>query len=393
MDDPFEINKVKVPKISTGLTRGQKAGRKFKQAASNTFHNATSKPAYNPSHQTKFGRKTPRQPKEDTARDISFGAGVIGGSIAGTAAGYTAHGGQNREDVKQIRQYRRAQRKDRVGKAFRPKRPHLITEMGNSSRKTKIGDRPNLKTGYLVAGTALGAAGGYGGMSAGKHDARQYLNREYRKGKKKAAVSKAQLERYTPNRKERAKMRAKNAAAGGAGGAAGVLAIRTANKAAENHLTEQKLYRGLKPSARSLKVAGAAGLAVGAMSAAGKYDKHQYRVKKNRSEIVAKQEKASGGRLAAGGVFPGYHGAFAGKKGHKLRAVGNEVAGNIVGGTAGGLAASIATRGKSMGAARIGTSAGGVAGGVVGTARAQRKGHFKVQKNDSVSAFGVDHGF
>lgn len=83
--------------------------------------------------------------------------------------------------------------------------------------------------------------------------------------------------------------------------------------------------------------------------------------------------KASVSRLATGTFAPGIHGAVAGKKGKKLKAVGHEL---------------------------VGATAGGV-GGAVGTEIAHRKGYYKkdngkikVSKSltDSfVSAFGVTH--
>ena len=113
--------------------------------------------------------------------------------------------------------------------------------------------------------------------------------------------------------------------------------------------------------------------------------------KKNGSLTVAKQQKkASGGRLAAGYLFPGTHGAVAGKKGHKLRAAGNEVGGTIGGSLAGGIAGAALTHGKATSA---GAAIGSGAGAVAGTARAQKQGHFKLQKNTTISAFGVDHRF
>jgi len=105
----------------------------------------------------------------------------------------------------------------------------------------------------------------------------------------------------------------------------------------------------------------------------------------------AKQKKASTGRLALGTVLPGYHGLAAGKKGHKLRAAGNEIGGRIVGSAAGGIAAApLTTAGMAHATkpAGIAALAGGAAisagssiyGGVKGTQRAQRMGHYKPER-------------
>lgn len=103
------------------------------------------------------------------------------------------------------------------------------------------------------------------------------------------------------------------------------------------------------------------------------------------------QKPASAGRQAAGTLFPGWHGAFAGKKGHKLRAAGNELGGRIGGAlvgqaaaaplVAGGLAH--ATRPAGMAALAGGTGisvASTLYGGVKGTQRAQRMGHYKPER-------------
>ncbi len=104
-----------------------------------------------------------------------------------------------------------------------------------------------------------------------------------------------------------------------------------------------------------------------------------------------KQKKASAGRQALGTVLPGYHGLAAGKKGHKLRAAGNELGGRIGGAlvgqaaaaplVAGGLAH--ATRPAGMAALAGGTGisvASTLYGGVKGTQRAQRMGHYKPER-------------
>lgn len=91
------------------------------------------------------------------------------------------------------------------------------------------------------------------------------------------------------------------------------------------------------------------------------------------------QSNASTGRKVTGTVFGVYHGLAAGRKGHKLRAAGNQFAGGVAGGVVGKLGATALTRGRSVGAAQAGGLAGAAAGTLAGTNRAQNKGHFKPQ--------------
>jgi hypothetical protein len=389
-NDPFEINKVKVPKIRTGLSGSQKAGRKIKGAASNAYHNATSRGAMNPSHNMKFGQKTPKQPKGAGAGLNSLMAGGIAGTAVGTAVGLGIHNGQSQSDSRTVRQYNRAKRQDKVGKAFKvPKRPHLITEAGTKSRKTKLGDREMLKVTHLIAGGVLGGAAGYANTKESAKQSRTYLNREYRKQGK---VSKARLERYTPSQSERRKTRAENAGRSAVGTAALFGGAHTGLNALEDKLSNKKVRPRM--TRRGLITTGVAAGGMAAASAAGKYDKKQYRVKKDWSGTVAKQEKVSGGRLAAGYIAPGFHGAVAGKKGKKLRAAGREVGATVGGGLAGGLAATALTRGKSPVASQLGASAGSIAGNLKGTSSTHDKGYYKpLKKNNTISAFGVEHGY
>lgn len=105
----------------------------------------------------------------------------------------------------------------------------------------------------------------------------------------------------------------------------------------------------------------------------------------------ADQPKASGGRQAAGYFFAGTHGAVAGKKGKKLKAVGSEVGHTMAGsygGAAGGAAAGAAL-GAAVGHGRpsakvgaiVGYTAGGIGGGIAGARRGvnsnQAKGRYK----------------
>jgi hypothetical protein len=92
----------------------------------------------------------------------------------------------------------------------------------------------------------------------------------------------------------------------------------------------------------------------------------------------ADEKKATGGRIATGAIVSGWHGAAAGKKGKKLRAMGNEVGGSALGSAAGSTLGAVVSRGKSTGAL-AGSMIGSYAGGAGGTVRAQRMGHYKPQ--------------
>lgn len=80
---------------------------------------------------------------------------------------------------------------------------------------------------------------------------------------------------------------------------------------------------------------------------------HGYEISKAAKKKQTKKQPASVGRLVAGGLFPGFHAAAAGKPGHKLPAAGWELGGNFV--------------------------APGV-GGAVGTHIAHERGHYYPQR-------------
>lgn len=118
-----------------------------------------------------------------------------------------------------------------------------------------------------------------------------------------------------------------------------------------------------------------------------------------RADMISKAEtkappKASAGRQATGALLGPYHGLVAGKKGHKLRAAGNELAGGMAGGVAGGTAGAIpGIIARSPAAAaiggQIGTTVGALAGKVAGTRRAQRMGHYKPEPTGVAKAEGT----
>jgi hypothetical protein len=112
-------------------------------------------------------------------------------------------------------------------------------------------------------------------------------------------------------------------------------------------------------------------------------------------EYVEKDDsRASTGRYATGMLFPGFHGAVAGKPGKKVRAAGNELGGNILGSAVGsgvsyGIGRSIGKL-KSPRAAIAAAGLGGLigfgtsaTGSGLGVKRAQRKGHYKSQDNQA----------
>jgi len=104
-------------------------------------------------------------------------------------------------------------------------------------------------------------------------------------------------------------------------------------------------------------------------------------------ELVGKADEASRGRLNAAMAFGGTHGLVAGKKGHKLRAAGNEVGGSYAGATPGYAAmAHGAKRGsvREMAAGYAGAVGGSMAGSRQGAKRAQRMGHFKEEASKSL---------
>jgi hypothetical protein len=87
--------------------------------------------------------------------------------------------------------------------------------------------------------------------------------------------------------------------------------------------------------------------------------------------IKANRKTPSVGRLATGGVFPGFHGAVAGKPGQyrKLKAAGTELGSSTLGSAVG----------HAVGGP-VGSSAGNLAGAVGGTAIAHNQGWLKRQK-------------
>ena len=106
--------------------------------------------------------------------------------------------------------------------------------------------------------------------------------------------------------------------------------------------------------------------------------------------ISKAERKSSGnpsvGRMAAAGLFAPVHAAVVGRKGKKLRAVGNQAGGAALGALPGAalMGAGVAARkpGMAMGGRLLGGT-GAIAGGVAGTRRANRKGYFKPEENQN----------
>lgn len=173
-------------------------------------------------------------------------------------------------------------------------------------------------------------------------------------------------------------------------------------------------------------VAGGIGTGVAANAAAGARNSyHQHKINERRRAAEGKRAavaknafgvedsiskrndpgkskgSASGGRRVTAQLFPGFHGAAAGRKGTKLKAVGHELAGNIGGGIAGGGAGALAgaalgaTRGKASAGMDAGKAVGSLAGGIAGTdiavQSANRKGYYKKQKKGVSKAFSNEN--
>lgn len=386
--DPFGIEKMRFGAKGTGLRipkppkASSKAGqyaRRAKRGAKSTFQNATSRPAKTGAGE-RFGRRSPEQEADRNAgKHMSRRVGYIGGTVGGTAAGVAIHSQQSDRDRKVLNEVYKA-------RAFK------ITNLGTKASSAK---RPGFRPGSVAGGAAVGAALPYSISSWDRKDTRNALDNRYKqqeRKKKKAAsvIAKKKLpeiERYTPDRKERAKMRGERSAKMGAGAAAGVLAVKTVHRS-----QVPAEYRKFRPyKAKPALVAAGLGAALGA---SGKLDKDQYRVKKRGTTVAKNENKASTGRLVAGATLGPYHGLVAGKKGRKLRAAGNEFGGAVAGNAAGALVGGALSRGKLTAA---GSVAGTYGGAAAGTARAQRMGHFKpqkgVKKSNTFSAFGIDHGY
>lgn len=92
----------------------------------------------------------------------------------------------------------------------------------------------------------------------------------------------------------------------------------------------------------------------------------------------------TGGRYATSYLFPGVHGAVAGKKGKKLRSAGRELGGTIGGSVAGSVAGGLAARGLGGGpkAAALGSAlgtAGAIGGSAYATHSTHKAGYYKKQ--------------
>jgi hypothetical protein len=101
------------------------------------------------------------------------------------------------------------------------------------------------------------------------------------------------------------------------------------------------------------------------------------------SDISKARKEASTGRLATGGVFRGFHGIAAGKKGKKLRSAGREIGGGLIGSAPGIalLGAGVAAKKPGLiGAGQLAGAAGGIAGGAEATKRTHNKGYYKREK-------------
>jgi hypothetical protein len=99
--------------------------------------------------------------------------------------------------------------------------------------------------------------------------------------------------------------------------------------------------------------------------------------------------RATTGRKVLAAWAPGWHAAFAAKRGKKLRSVGNEAVGGYGGGYAGGVVgglAAAATRKPALarGITRGGQLGGQITGALAGQSRNQRQGYLKKQSRGAL---------
>jgi hypothetical protein len=298
--DPFGIEKagssLRIPKPPS---QAKGYARRVVRGAKTKYHNATGKGATNldsptgtPFGERSEGEKYARKEGRSRSAQLGFATGMIGG----TATGFSVHGAQAGHD-------RRVYRQREFAKARVPR----ITSLGTKAGKQKQG-RPGFRPIPLAAGTAVGGALGYSASVIGRKSARQDLdaiyNRQEKRKAKAAAVAKArkkpELERYTPDRTERTKMRAKRSAAFAAGGAGTMVGLKALERS-----QLPKAYRNYHRPYKAKPALIAAGIGA-AIGASGKLDKEQYRVKKNDPFGISKKEnkdsKLKGAAIAAGGA-------------------------------------------------------------------------------------------
>lgn len=105
-------------------------------------------------------------------------------------------------------------------------------------------------------------------------------------------------------------------------------------------------------------------------------------------EVISKASSTENGKshvrtnAALGALSPaasGIHAGVKGKKGKKLRAIGNAGGGSLAGSVAGSLAASAVTRGNPIGSF-VGGTAGAVGGAALGSRRNVKRGYVKGAK-------------
>lgn len=293
--DPFGIEKAKGTSLRLPKTagKGQQYARRAVRGAKTKIHNATGKGATNLDSPTgtSFGEYSADQKsvrRDDRVRSTK--AGYLTGLVGGVTAGAMINGAQTSRDRRVVHQ-----------REFAKARVARITSLGTKASKNKRW--PRLHPGAVAGGAVVGGALGYGASAIGRKTARKDVDTLYRRqerAKAKASAiakrKKPELERYTPDRTERAKMRAKRSAAYTAGGAGAVLGAKALERA-----QLPKPYRKLRPyKAKPALIVGGIGAAIGA---SGKLDKEQYRVKKNDPFGISKKEnKAKGAAIAAGGA-------------------------------------------------------------------------------------------
>lgn len=392
-----------------------KAGAKTK--AKTTYQNATSKPAAknyanNPGAEARaeheFGHKGNADESIKEARGLSASVGAFGGFTAGALAGGAIHGAQTAKDRKVMRQLKTERY---INKAFPfPKRGpvHLITDVGTGAgrARAKAENRewsryPRLRP--VVLGTSLAAGGtlGYADQKSQRKMARDRLDNTYKHKKNRdarASVSKATvtLDRYEPSKKDRVKDRAKDTGVGAAAGAAVYGGTSGGTRLVARHYKLPHPPFSAKKATKGALIS--AGL-IGGFSAVGTRDKTQYKVNVHKREWGPEQRRTfvenkkrtkrsstifAGTALGSSGVS--YKRAMdAAKAGDKFKETGDWD--DLL---AHRKAVKRSIRTSKAGIAAIGASTALMVGTGIKNDRKMKQSY--VKKNDTTSAFGVDHG-
>lgn len=403
---PVHVPGFKPPRKGKAEQAAELFGRKTKGIRSKVetkIHNRTSS-AGQRADGGKFGVKREMTWDEKDVRSEgrmrSALAGGITGAVAGGVVGSSLYGTQSSRDARTLQSYH-----NKKAKVHKADKVHLITDVGTAAGKAaKAQDK---RWPYFRPVTFGAAAAGAGGLSVANYKLGNKMNRKrldaaYKAQKK--TVSKARLQRYTPTKEERRKMRAEDAAIAG-GTTAALTGVWTG--LTHHHLKEAGLPT-LKAKTNA-KIIGGATVGAAGLAAASKYHKQQYRIKKSREhereqwrKNRKRTEATMGGVIGAQTVATGnvMRRMYQGNKAH------NEHVMNTATGRYGKLEEYMrgaekvkAANKRSIKAslATVGVAAAGI-GTMGATANynkkkmAQAKAKDTLAKSATVSAFGVDHG-